>query len=60
MIFQQQVNFNNMALQQEFAQKCASHPECKDCELKTEDVNMQGSLVRCETGRMKDGENKNG
>lgn len=47
----------NMANSQEFMKICKEHLECKDCLLKDKDVQLQGGLTRCLTGRMK-GDNK--
>ena len=55
MIFTQQVNFNNMGSNQEHMKICAEHPGCNGCPLKDNDMNLQGSVVRCETGRAKKG-----
>lgn len=54
MIFQQ-VDFGaiNQAVNQEFMNICKSHPGCKDCPLKNEVMNVQGTKLRCETGRSK-------
>lgn len=54
MIFQN-ININgvNMATNQEFMKICREHPECIDCPLKDEDVQLQGGMTRCETGRKK-------
>lgn len=59
MIFQQ-VNLGaiNQATNQEFMKVCKSHPGCKDCPLKNSDMDIQGTILRCETGRAK--ENRNG
>ena len=52
-VFTQQVNFGNMGGNQEFMKICSEHPECKDCPLKEEDMQLQSGLTRCVTGRMK-------
>ena len=56
MIFQQQVNFgmNN----QEFKRICAQHPECNNCPFLTQDMQLQGGMTRCETGRTHENESK--
>lgn len=56
MIFTQHVNINNVAVNQEFINICKSHQGCKNCPLKIKDVELQGVLIRCETGRVKEGE----
>lgn len=53
MVFTQHVNINNMAVNEEFMRICRTHPSCAGCPLKTEDINIQGSIIRCETGRAK-------
>ena len=54
MVFTQQVNFGaNMANSQEFMKICSEHPECKGCTLKDKDVQLQGGLTTCVTGRTK-------
>lgn len=59
MIFQN-ININdiNTASNQEFMKICSEHPECKDCPLKDEDVQLQSGITRCLIGRQK--ENSNG
>lgn len=54
-MFAQHININgmNMASSQEFMKICSEHPECIGCPLKDKDVQLQGGLTRCETGRMK-------
>ena len=54
-MFAQHINFNgmNMVNSQEFKKICSEHPECISCPLKDKDVQLQGGLTRCETGRMK-------
>ena len=55
MVFTQQVNFNtNMVDNQEIMKICKEHPKCIDCPLKDKDVQLQGGLTRCETGRAKE------
>ena len=56
MIFQQ-VNLGaiNQAVNQEFMSICKSHPSCENCPLKTGDMAIQGTTLRCETGRAKEG-----
>lgn len=58
-MFAQHININgmNMANSQEFMKICSEHPECKDCPLKDKDVQLQGGMTTCVTGRMK-GENR--
>ena len=58
MIFQQ-VNLGaiNQMINQEFMNICKSHPGCRDCPLKTEDVDIQGTILRCDTGRAKESRN---
>lgn len=46
---------NNQAVQQEIYNICSNHPECKDCPFKTQDLNIGGSMIRCEN---KNKENK--
>ena len=55
MMFHQQVNFGemNQAINQEFMKICNAHPSCDGCPLKNEDMEIQGSKIRCETGRRK-------
>lgn len=55
MIFQQ-VNFGaiNQVVGQEFMNICKSHPSCKNCPLKNNDMDIQGTKLRCETGRAKE------
>ena len=52
MIFQN-ININATFNDNEVMQICTQHPECKDCPLKEGDMNIQNSVVRCETGRGK-------
>jgi len=52
-MFVQHIDINNIADSQEFMKICSEHPECKDCPLKDEDVQFQGGMIRCETGRAK-------
>lgn len=52
MIFQN-ININDMVNNNEFIHICTQHPECKDCPLKEGDMNIQNSVVRCETSRSK-------
>ena len=52
-MFAQHININNMAGNQEFMKTCSEYPEYKDCPLKDGDVQLQGELTRCETGRTK-------
>lgn len=54
-MFTQYININgmNMAHGKEFMKICKEHPKCKDCPLKDNEVQLQGGLTRCETGRMK-------
>ena len=54
-MFAQHININgmNMVNSQEFKKICSEHPECISCPLKDKDVQLQGGLSRCETGRMK-------
>ena len=56
MIFQQ-VNLGaiNQAVNQEFMNICKSHPSCENCPLNTGDMAIQGTTLRCETGRAKEG-----
>lgn len=55
MIFHQ-VNLGaiNQAVNQEFMNICKSHPSCENCSLKTGDMVIQGTTLRCETGRAKE------
>lgn len=55
MIFQQ-VNLGaiNQAVNQEFMKICKSHPSCVNCPLKNSDMDIQGVMLRCETGRAKE------
>lgn len=58
MVFAQQVNFGaNMANSQEFMKICSEHLECVGCPLRDKDVQLQGGLTRCETGRRKGNSN---
>ena len=43
----------NMAVNEEFMRIRKTHPSCINCSLKTTDMNIQGSMIRCETGRAK-------
>lgn len=52
-MFAQHININNIASIQEFMKICSEHPKCIDCPLRDKDVQLQGGLIRCETGRMK-------
>ena len=56
-MFTQHININNMAGSQEFMRICSEHLECKDCPLKDKDVQLQGGMTRCETGRVKGDKN---
>lgn len=56
MIFSQQVNINNMVINQELMRICELHPGCEGCDLQNKDMNIQGVMVRCETGRAKRGQ----
>lgn len=56
-MFAQHININNMDCSQEVMKICSEHTECKDCSLRDKDVQLQGGLTRCITGRAK-GENK--
>ncbi len=55
MIFQQ-VNLGaiNQAVNQEFISICKTHPSCVDCPLKGSDMEIQGVMLRCDTGRAKE------
>ena len=55
MIFQQ-VNLGaiNQAVNQEFLNICKSHPSCVDCLLKSSDMEIQGVVLTCNTGRAKE------
>lgn len=55
MIFQQ-VNLGaiNQAVNQEFMNICKSHTSCIDCPLKNGDMEIQGVMLRCDTGRAKE------
>ena len=55
MIFQQ-VNLGviNQAINQEFMKICKSHPSCENCPLKNSDMEIQGVMLRCDTGRAKE------
>ena len=55
MVFTQNININNVINNQEVMKICKEHPECKDCPLKDNDVQLKGGLTRCETGRGKGG-----
>ena len=50
MIFQN-ININFAPENDEVMKICTQHHECKDCPLKEGDMNIQNSVVRCETGR---------
>ena len=54
-MFTQYTNINgmNMSNSQEFMKICSEHYECIGCPLKDKDVQLQGGLTRCETGRAK-------
>ena len=51
MVFTQHININNMQGIQEFIKICTEHPECKECPLKEDDINLQGVMTKCETGK---------
>lgn len=55
MIFQQ-VNLGaiNQVVNQEFMNICKSHPSCENCPLKSSDMDIQGVMLRCDTGRAKE------
>ena len=55
MIFQQ-INFGaiNQLVSQEFMKICKSHPSCENCPLKNNDMEIQGVMLRCDTGRAKE------
>jgi hypothetical protein len=38
-------------INKEFMQICESHPGCEGCPLKTEDKEIKGTKLRCNTGR---------
>lgn len=45
-------NLNDLNLNNEqFMEICKSHPGCEDCPLKTEDKKINGTIIRCNTGR---------
>lgn len=45
-------NFSDLNLNNEqFMEICKAHPGCVDCPLKTKDIEINGSLLRCNTGR---------
>ena len=51
MIFQS-VNFGGqMPNSEEVEKMCKENLDCKDCPLKTQDMEISGSMVRCLTGR---------
>ena len=52
-MFSQHININNVASSQEFIKICTEHPKCENCPLKDKDVQLQGVMTRCETGRAK-------
>ena len=54
-MFTQQINIDNVIAAQtyEIMKICNEHPECKECPLKEQDIQLQSGLVRCETGRDK-------
>ena len=56
MVFTQQVNFDDVFPTKEIMKICEEHSCCKECPLLKEDMNINGVLVRCDTGRAK-GEN---
>ena len=55
MIFQQ-VNLGaiNQVVNQEFMNICKSHPSCEKCPLKSSDMEIQGVMLKCDTGRAKE------
>lgn len=55
MIFQQ-VNLGaiNQVVNQEFMKICKSHLSCENCPLKNNDMEIQGVMLRCDTGRVKE------
>lgn len=53
MVFTQQMNFNNVFPTQEILKICEEHISCQDCPLLKEDMNINGVVVRCDTGRVK-------
>ena len=52
-MFVQHIDIANIADSQEFMRICSEHPGCDGCPFRYEDVQLQGGLTRCETGRMK-------
>lgn len=52
-MFTQQVNFNDIFPIQEIMKICEEHISCQDCPLLKEDMNINGVIVRCDTGRAK-------
>ena len=52
MIFQN-ININFAPENDEVMKICTQHPECKECQLKEGDMNIQNSVVICKTGRSK-------
>lgn len=52
----EQINFGviNRMVSQEFMNICKSHPSCVDCPLKSSDMDIQGIILTCETGRTKE------
>lgn len=53
-----QFNFDNLNSCQEFLEICNKYPECKNCPLSTQDIQLQSGMTRCETGRRRDNESK--
>ena len=52
----QQINIGaiNQMIGQEFMHICKQHASCVGCPLKTQDMEIQGGVIRCETGRAKE------
>lgn len=45
-------NFNDLTLNnKQFMEICEAHPGCVDCPLKTQDMEIDGTMMRCNTGR---------
>lgn len=51
MIFQTNFQSNSNMVNNEIRKICEQHLGCADCPLKEKDLQIEDSLVRCDTGR---------
>lgn len=49
MIFAQGFGQDNVAYQ--VVEICKDHPGCEGCPLKKQDIQVNGNLIRCDSGR---------